>query len=51
MAKFLKVMTQIISMQKEAKEYIMSLYNHKPNLPALKDELRLHLGVNYMNQN
>lgn len=40
MAKWLKVMNLIVAKQKEAREYILSLYNHKPNLPALKDEMR-----------
>jgi hypothetical protein len=49
MVRWLKVMTQINSRQQEAREYIKSLYNHKPNLPALKDEIRSHLGTIYTN--
>jgi hypothetical protein len=47
MAEILKLMIQIKTMQTESKEYITSLYNHKPNLPALRDEFRKHLGEHY----
>ena len=40
MVKWLKVMSRIDSKQKETKQYIKTLYEHKPNLPALKDEIR-----------
>ncbi len=40
MAKWLKVMNRIESKQQETKQYIKTLYEHKPNLPALKDEIR-----------
>ena len=40
MVKWLKVMNRIESKQQEAKQYIKTLYEHKPNLPALKDEIR-----------
>ncbi len=48
MAEWLSVMSMINSKKHEAKEYIKSLYNHKPNLPALKDELRKELGEDYI---
>ncbi len=40
MTKWLKVMDRIESKQQETKQYIATLYGHKPNLPALKDEIR-----------
>jgi len=40
MVKWLKVMNRIESKQQETKQYIKTLYEHKPNLPALKDEIR-----------
>lgn len=40
MVKWLEVMNRIESKQQEAKQYIKALYEHKPNLPALKDEIR-----------
>ena len=40
MVKWLKVMNRIKSKQQETKQYIKTLYEHKPNLPALKDEIR-----------
>jgi hypothetical protein len=40
MVEWLEVMSQIESKQQEAKQYIKTLYEHKPNLPALKDEIR-----------
>ncbi|OQA62922.1 MAG: hypothetical protein BWY38_03235 [Ignavibacteria bacterium ADurb.Bin266] len=43
----LNVMLKIISKQNEALLYIKALYNYKPNLPALKDELRKRLGGKY----
>lgn len=47
-AGLLKVMGQINTKQPEAREYIRLLYNHKPNLPALKDELRKALNANFI---
>ncbi len=40
MVNWLKVMSRIESKQQESKQYIKTLYEHKPNLPALKDEIR-----------
>ncbi len=40
MVKWLKVMSQIESKQQETMQYIRTLYEHKPNLPALKDEIK-----------
>ncbi len=40
MAKWLKVMSLIESKKQETRQYITTLYEHKPNLPALKDEIR-----------
>jgi len=39
----LNVMLMIKTKQIETLQYIKALYNHKPNLPALKDEFRKHL--------
>ena len=39
-AGFLKYAKTIESQQEKVDELILSLYNHKPNLPALKDEFR-----------
>lgn len=40
MVKTLKLLKQINSKKQKAAIYLTSLYNHKPNLPALKDEMR-----------
>lgn len=40
MVKWLEAMNRIKSKQQETKQYIKTLYEHKPNLPALKDEIR-----------
>lgn len=40
MVQWLGVMSRIKSKQEETKQYIETLYEHKPNLPALKDEFR-----------
>jgi len=40
MMRTLKLLKQITSKQEEATLYLGKLYNHKPNLPALKDEMR-----------
>ncbi len=40
MMKTLKLLKLITTKQKEATLYLEKLYNHKPNLPALKDEMR-----------
>lgn len=39
-AKWLKLTGKISGFESEKRELINQLYNHKPNLPALKDELR-----------
>lgn len=39
MAKWIKLMKQIKGKEKETNTYILELYNHKPNLPALKEEM------------
>jgi hypothetical protein len=39
-AKWLKLTGKIPGFETEKRDLILSLYNHKPNLPALKDELR-----------
>ena len=49
MVNWLNVMVKITSKQTETENYIKLLYNFKPNLPALKDELRKQFGVNYLN--
>jgi len=40
MVSWLRLMKKIVSKQIETQKYIESLYHHKPNLPALKDELK-----------
>ncbi len=40
MVKTLKLLKQIPSKKNETDKFLESLYNHKPNLPALKDEMR-----------
>lgn len=40
MVKTLKLLKKIASKKREAEAFLQSLYNHKPNLPALKDEMR-----------
>ena len=40
MVEWLIVMDQIKSKKEETKQFLRYLYAHKPNLPALKDELR-----------
>ena len=40
MVKTLKLLPEITTKKKETEIYLKNLYNHKPNLPALKDELR-----------
>ena len=40
MMKSLKLMKRIPSKQNETKKYFEKLYNHKPTLPALRDEMR-----------
>ncbi len=40
MVKWLEVMSRIKSKQEETKQHIKILFEHKPNLPALKDEFR-----------
>jgi len=47
MAGLLNVMLKIQSKQNETLQYIRALYNHKPNLPALKDEFRKRIGGKY----
>jgi hypothetical protein len=37
---WLKLMQKIPGFAIEKRELILQLYNHKPNLPALKDEMR-----------
>jgi hypothetical protein len=39
-ASWLKLLQQIPGFKNEKIQLIMQLYNHKPNLPALKDEMR-----------
>lgn len=39
-AKWLKLTGKIPGFENEKRDLIVQLYNHKPNLPALKDELR-----------
>jgi hypothetical protein len=39
-AKWLKLTGKIPGFENEKRDLILQLYNHKPNLPALKDELR-----------
>jgi len=46
MVKWLKVMQQIVSKQTETIQYLRTLYNYKPNLPALKDEIK-NAGLYY----
>lgn len=40
MVSWLKLMKKIVSKQNETQKFIESLYHHKPNLPALKDEMK-----------
>lgn len=40
MIKTLRLLKDITSKKQEAGAFLYSLYNHKPNLPALKDEMR-----------
>jgi hypothetical protein len=40
MIKTLKLLPKITTKKKETELFLKSLYNHKPNLPALKDEMR-----------
>ncbi len=40
MIKTLRLLKQIISKKEESVLFLNKLYNHKPNLPALKDEMR-----------
>ena len=40
MMKTLRLLKQIISQKAESTLYLNKLYNHKPNLPALRDEMR-----------
>lgn len=40
MTKWLKLMKSITSKKTQATKYISELYNHKPNLPALRDEMK-----------
>ncbi|MCD4793824.1 MAG: hypothetical protein K8R54_11350 [Bacteroidales bacterium] len=40
MTKTLKLLKKITSKKTETSLYLKELYNHKPNLPALKDEMR-----------
>jgi len=40
MIKTLRLLKQITSKEGEAVLFLNKLYNHKPNLPALKDEMR-----------
>ena len=40
MVKTLKLLPEITIKKKETEIFLKSLYNHKPNLPALKDEMR-----------
>ncbi|MCF6269676.1 MAG: hypothetical protein L3J41_08200 [Melioribacteraceae bacterium] len=50
MMRTLKLLKQITSKQKETTLYLGKLYNHKPNLPALKDEMRkANLDTNLTN--
>ncbi|TNF42853.1 MAG: hypothetical protein EP310_05430, partial [Bacteroidetes bacterium] len=39
-AKWMKLTEKIPGFENEKRELILQLYNHKPNLPALKDEMR-----------
>ncbi len=41
MIKTLRLLKQITSKKEESVLFLNELYNHKPNLPALKDEMRL----------
>jgi len=41
MIKTLRLLKQITSKKEESVLFLNKLYNHKPNLPALKDEMRL----------
>lgn len=40
MVKTLKLLKEITSKKNETDAFLKELYNHKPNLPALKDEMR-----------
>lgn len=40
MIKTLRLLKQIISKKEELVLFLNKLYNHKPNLPALNDEMR-----------
>ena len=40
MMRTLKQLKQIVSLEKETATFLNELYNHKPNLPALRDEMR-----------
>ena len=40
MVKTLKLLKEITSKKNETNLFLKELYNHKPNLPALKDEMR-----------